>query len=85
MDAYDTIKKYYNEGFPQTDLRKFMGEMHPNDFSTGVFRDEQDDDDTIGESLKKMCCFWKNKRYNDDSSGPTGYTSLPKPSISSYE
>lgn len=84
MDAYDTIKRYYNDGFPQTDLRKFMGEMHPNDFSTGVFRDEQDDDDTIGESLKKVCCFWRNKRYND-SNGPTGYTSLPKPSASSYE
>jgi len=81
MDSYDTIKKYYNEGFPQSDLRKFMGQMHCNDFASGAFREEQDDDDTIGESLKKMCCFWRSNG-NSEATGPTGYTSLnPKPSV----
>lgn len=86
MDSYDTIKKYYIDGFPQSDLRKFMGEINVNDFSSGVFRDEVDDDDTIGESLKKMCCFWRKRNPDEGSSGSSGYTSLhPKPSVSSFE
>lgn len=86
MDSYDTIKKYYSDGFPQSDLKSFMGEMDPNDFSTGVFRDELDDDDGIGESLKKMCCFWRRCDSRNDSSTSSGYTSLaPKPSVSSFE
>ncbi|CRL03257.1 CLUMA_CG016517, isoform B [Clunio marinus] len=51
MDSYDTIKKYYIEGFPQSDLRRFIGEINLNDFSNGVFRDEVDDDDTIGQKF----------------------------------
>lgn len=87
MDSYDTIKKYYIDGFPQSDLRKFMGEYNVTDFSSGVFRDEVDDDETIGESLKKMCCFWRRQLSEGESSGgPSGYTSLhPKPSVSSYD
>lgn len=82
MDSYDTIKKYYNEGFPQSDLRQFMGETDIHELSSGVFRDEHDDDETIGDSLKKMCCFWRHKRNDDQTpaSSSTGYTSLePKP------
>ena len=83
MDSYDTIKKYYSDGFPQSDLRQFMGEISAHDFSNGVFRDEVDDDEAIGESLKKMCCFWK-RNGTSTNGGPSGYTSLdPKPSISS--
>jgi len=78
MDAYDTIKKYYTDGFPQSDLRAFMGEKDVSDLSSGVFRDEVDDDEAIGESLKRMCCFWKRRHENE--SGPSGYTTLsPKP------
>jgi mucolipin 3 len=85
MDAYDTIKKYYNEGFPQCDLRQFMGETDISEHSPGTFRDDNyDDDDSIGESLKRMCCCWW-RRNNNDSTGPSGYTTLtPKPSVSSY-
>jgi mucolipin 3 len=88
MDSYDTIKKYYSDGFPQSDLRAFMGEAHVSDLSSGVFRDDEvDDDDRIGESLKKMCCFWRRRGPHNDStasSGPSGYTTLtPKPSVSS--
>lgn len=86
MDSYDTIKKYYIDGFPQSDLRNFMGEISVTDFSSGVFRDEVDDDETIGESLKKMCCFWRKRPDQQNQSGPSGYTSLhPKPSVSSYD
>jgi mucolipin 3 len=85
MDSYETIKKYYIDGFPQTDLQQFMGVYSVGDFSSGVFRDEVDDDDTIGESLKKMCCFWRRQTNTESSGGPSGYTSLhPKPSVSSY-
>lgn len=84
MDSYDTIKKYYVDGFPQSDLRKFIGDINVGDFASGAFRDEVDDDDTIGDSLKKMCCFWRTNQ-EEVSSGSSGYTSLqPKPSVS-YE
>lgn len=85
MDSYDTIKKYYIDGFPQSDLRRFMGEISVHDFASGIFRDEVDDDDTIGESLKKMCCFWR-KKNEAPIGGSSGYTSLhPKPSVSSFD
>lgn len=80
MDAYDTIKQYYKDGFPQTDLKRFMGEMDPSDFSNGAFRDEKDDDESIGESLKKIFCFWRNSCQRQRNNGPTGYTSLAQPS-----
>lgn len=78
MDSYDTIKKYYNEGFPQNDLRQFMGDTDMNELSSGIFRDEMDDDEAIGESLKKMCCFWRRKNNNDQTTATssTGYSSL---------
>ncbi|XP_062553149.1 mucolipin-3-like [Armigeres subalbatus] len=83
MDAYDTIKKYYKEGFPQSDLRKFVGPCDPNDFSSGVFREHDFDcEQQIGfiESLKRIFCSWRGDRAR----GPTGYTSLaPKVSSSS--
>uniref|UniRef100_A0A182I3W4 Mucolipin extracytosolic domain-containing protein n=1 Tax=Anopheles arabiensis TaxID=7173 RepID=A0A182I3W4_ANOAR len=44
MDAYDTIKKYYKDGFPQSDLRLFVGPISPNDFSSGVFREHEEFD-----------------------------------------
>lgn len=86
MDSYDTIKKYYVDGFPQSDLRRFMGEINVTDFSNGVFRDEIDDDDSIGDSLKKMCCFFRRSNNIESSGSSTGYTSLnPKPSGSSVD
>lgn len=84
MDAYDTIKRYYTDGFPLCDLKEFMGQMDPSDFSNGVFRDEVDDDESIGESLKKLCCSCRRKGQNDDNNAPTGYTSLEPNPIVSY-
>ena len=83
MDAYDTIKRYYTDGFPLSDLKAFMGPWHPSDFTDGVFRDEVDDDDSIGESLKKLCCACR-RRTNTDNNAPTGYTSLDPNPIVSY-
>ncbi|XP_058465410.1 mucolipin-3-like [Malaya genurostris] len=81
MDAYDTIKKYYKDGFPLSDLRQFVGPYHPNDFSAGVFRDDDDlDYETISVlgAIRRIVCFW---RPDPLPRGPTGYTSLsPKPS-----
>ena len=81
MDAYDTIKQYYIDGFPQSDLRKFMGEYNCHELSSGVYRDEVDEEETVGESLRKLCCFWRRARGNvTGASSSTGYASLsPKP------
>lgn len=77
MDSYDTIKKYYKEGFPTSELKRFIGQMHPNDFSSGVFRANIDDEEqeSLWETMKKiclLCCGLKKK----DNPGPTGYETL---------
>lgn len=56
MDAYDTIKKYYAEGFPLTDLKQFMGRMDEADFTSGIFRAEESDEDAVQRALKRICC-----------------------------
>jgi mucolipin 3 len=83
MDAYDTIKKYYKDGFPQSDLKQFMGTMNESDFSTGVFRDEDTESVSFGQAMQKVFCFWRKRDENSSNSAPTGYTSLaPKPNES---
>lgn len=78
MDAYDTIKKYYKEGFPSTDLKRFIGQMNPNDFSSGVFLLNGDDDEpkTMWETVRNVCgsCCGTIKR--EEALGPTGYESI---------
>lgn len=75
MDAYDTIKRYYREGFPQSDLKQFVGSMTEEDMASGVFR--VDMDDSSGDSLfGAIRNFLFRKADNADTSGPTGYTSL---------
>uniref|UniRef100_A0A1Q3FDF2 Putative mucolipin-3 n=1 Tax=Culex tarsalis TaxID=7177 RepID=A0A1Q3FDF2_CULTA len=80
MDAYDTIKKYYKDGFPKSDLRMFVGPYDANDFSSGVFRaDDYYECERISflQSLRRIFCFWRA----EPERGPTGYTSLmPKSS-----
>lgn len=77
MDAYDTIKKYYKEGFPTSELKRFIGQMHPNDFSSGVFRTSAEDEEqeSLWETTKKICylCCGIKKKENP---GPTGYETL---------
>lgn len=73
MDAYDTIKRYYKEGFPLSDLKLFIGTMEPNDVSSGIFREDADCTATLGELVNRMCCCG---RKNQETEGPTGYTTL---------
>lgn len=74
MDAYDTIKHYYKDGFPVTDLKTFVGKMNPSDFESGIFREDDDKTTTFLEIFKSiLCCFQRKKK----SENIPGYTSLP--------
>lgn len=73
MDAYDTIKKYYKNGFPINDLKTFMGPLDLRDFSTGVFEDECESD-SLADIVRKLCYCGFRKPVD----GPTGYTTLQK-------
>lgn len=76
MDAYDTIKKYYKEGFPTSDLKRFVGQMHPSDFSSGVFRANDDsENESLWETVKAICCMCCGVPKKENP-GPTGYESL---------
>ncbi|XP_031629741.1 mucolipin-3-like [Contarinia nasturtii] len=77
MDAYDTIKKFYKDGFPNSELKRFIGQMHPNDFSSGIFRTYADEEEqqSIWDTMKTvcyLCCGLKRK----ENPGPTGYETL---------
>lgn len=77
MDSYDTIKKYYKEGFPTSELKRFIGQMHPSDFSSGVFRTSAEDEEheSLWETMRNLCylCCGLKKKENP---GPTGYETL---------
>lgn len=80
MDAYDTIKKYYKDGFPINDLRTFMGPLNLMEYASGVYDDETESD-SLADWVRKW--LWCGRRRNDGANGPTGYTSLhPKGSSS---
>lgn len=72
MDAYDTIKKYYKDGFPVNDLRQFMGTMSLQDFSSGI--EDENESDSLADVVKKVCCCGRDT----STEGPTGYTSLTR-------
>lgn len=76
MDAYDTIKHYYKEGFPVSDLKEFAGIPSEEDMSSGIFINEMEDFDntTLTEVLGKLCCCCC--RTADNSSVENGYSSL---------
>lgn len=82
LDAYDTIKKYYREGFPQSDLKIFVGKMQASDFSSGVFRVEaEDEQETWLDVVRRIGC-WCCQVQHKDAPGPTGYESLaPKGNV----
>lgn len=68
MDAYDTIKKYYAEGFPETDLKKFIGPMNEDDLYSGVFRDITDPhEESLVDVIREICslsCLIRSTRQN---------------------
>lgn len=61
MDAYDTIKIYYRDGFPKNDLQAFIA-VCTDEASSGVYRTESDDS-SLSEFFDKLCCCRK-RPYN---------------------
>ncbi|XP_001606145.2 mucolipin-3 [Nasonia vitripennis] len=68
MDAYDTIKVYYRDGFPKNDLQSFVS-VCTDEASSGVYRDEADDEPILGGLFGRICCCSqrKNKPHSDFS------------------
>lgn len=64
MDAYETIKKYYEEGFPITELAHFINQCHEEP-SSGAFHDEHDR--TIHDVVNSFCCCCYNRDGGDRS------------------
>lgn len=54
MDAYETIKLYYSEGFPKSDLEIFIGSTSGDEVSSGIFR--SDSCESLGGLIKDLCC-----------------------------
>lgn len=54
MDAYDTIKLYYKEGFPKTDLQDFIGTTNIDDLSSGIYR--TDSGSSLNGLVTDLCC-----------------------------
>lgn len=85
MDSYDTIKKYYKEGFPLTDVKKFVGKADESDLHAGRFREDPEYHDTFRDVLVRIfCCNWRpnlgHERVLDDGPSHVGYETLrPKP------
>lgn len=78
MDAYDTIKRYYNVGFPVSDLKEFVGTLTEDDLTSGVFMNNMDDFDQSSflDVVRKVCCCACCKSNSSNAPGPTGYTTL---------
>lgn len=61
MDAYDTIKVYYRDGFPKNDLQTFIS-LCTDEASSGVFRQDTQaikNSPNFSELLNKLCCCRK--------------------------
>lgn len=65
MDAYDTIKIYYREGFPKNDLQTFIAPC-TDEASSGIFRDESEKSD-LSELLDRFFCCRKRPSYESFS------------------
>lgn len=72
MDAYDTIKHYYKEGFPTTDLKQFMGTMHPGDLTSGAFTEE--DNGVNFTEVVQRCFCWLREKTTQES--PARYSTI---------
>ncbi|XP_012277246.1 mucolipin-3 [Orussus abietinus] len=66
MDAYDTIKIYYRDGFPKNDLQAFIA-VCTDEASSGVYRQESESSD-LTELFDRICCCRKRPySYFEDS------------------
>lgn len=68
MDAYDTIKIYYSDGFPKSDLYAFIGVTSVEDMSSGMYR--SDSNGSLNGLIQDLCCCCKklHKSYSSLSS-----------------
>ncbi|XP_047498614.1 mucolipin-3-like isoform X4 [Penaeus chinensis] len=67
MDAYETIKKYYDDGFPESDLMVFVNEC-TEEPTSGVFHD--DGDRTIHDVINSICCCGHERRSDTQEYEP---------------
>ncbi|CAH0729480.1 unnamed protein product, partial [Brenthis ino] len=62
MDAYDTIKQYYSEGFPKNDLQQFIGETNVEEVSSGLYRTQSSS--SLNEAMNSLfCCNFYRRAY----------------------
>ncbi|XP_072947314.1 mucolipin-3-like [Epargyreus clarus] len=68
MDAYDTIKQYYKEGFPKSELQQFIGEIVIDEVSSGMYRTQSSTSlNAIMDSL--FCCNVYRSAYSKIGGG----------------
>ncbi|KAJ2944159.1 hypothetical protein O0L34_g18130 [Tuta absoluta] len=68
MDAYDTIKQYYKEGFPKSDLQQFIGEIRVEEVSSGLYRTQSSSSlNAVMNSL--FCCNFYRSAYRKIGGG----------------
>ncbi|CAK1586494.1 unnamed protein product [Parnassius mnemosyne] len=68
MDAYDTIKQYYKEGFPKNDLQQFIGEASVEEVSSGLYRTQSSSSlNALMNSL--FCCNFYQSAYTKIGGG----------------
>ncbi|XP_045451127.1 mucolipin-3-like [Melitaea cinxia] len=75
MDAYDTIKQYYKEGFPKNDLQQFIGETNLEEVSSGLFRTQSSS--SLNEVMNSLfCCNIYRSAYSKIGGGNSSLTLL---------
>ncbi|XP_047534858.1 mucolipin-3-like [Vanessa atalanta] len=68
MDAYDTIKQYYKEGFPKNDLQQFIGETSFEEVSSGLYRTQSSS--SLNEAMNSLfCCNFYRRAYSKIGGG----------------
>ncbi|XP_019754608.1 mucolipin-3 isoform X1 [Dendroctonus ponderosae] len=78
-DTYETIKLYYRDGFPESELDKFTGFINCEEMSSGMFRrTESNDSLSLICLVKNWCCFPKlQKTYRTLSRNSFSPNSAP--------
>ncbi|KOC61158.1 Mucolipin-3 [Habropoda laboriosa] len=72
MDAYDTIKVYYRDGFPKNDLQTFIAAC-TDKASSGLYRDDSEKSD-LSMLLDRFCCCRKSPFYGSVSGSSTEFS-----------
>ncbi|KPJ02154.1 Mucolipin-3 [Papilio xuthus] len=68
MDAYDTIKQYYSEGFPKSDLQTFIGEPCIEEVSSGLYRTQSSS--SLNAMMNSLfCCNFYRSAYSKIGGG----------------